>query len=325
MDTAPDLVLLPPFEASSNSVQVNVLWFASLVLSLSAAFLAVLAKQWIHNLTFGIPSSPSSASYIRQYRLDGLQKWRLPAVIGFLPIFLHLSLILFFAGLILFLIPINTTVMAVISIFSGATVLFYAVTNILSGFIPAFPYQTSLTLMTRGIGSAISMVYLWSRIITAEIVMTLCVNCQNIYNHLKYDDRGENIAAALVWLFSPFKKIYIKTSSYMLQLFQSGSQLCTRFYQKLETGIFIRTFVAYFSMERWIFELNNFVTSRTWSNRVLPTVLQSFESNLTLHKQGQLNRHILASLTQYASLLEPQDIMILAKSLYNWNDLLCCR
>ncbi|KDQ08792.1 hypothetical protein BOTBODRAFT_73845, partial [Botryobasidium botryosum FD-172 SS1] len=38
---------LTPFKASPGIVRVNCMWFASLIISLSAAVVIVLAKQWI--------------------------------------------------------------------------------------------------------------------------------------------------------------------------------------------------------------------------------------------------------------------------------------
>ncbi|KDQ08794.1 hypothetical protein BOTBODRAFT_165582 [Botryobasidium botryosum FD-172 SS1] len=42
-----DSLQLVPFKASRGAVRVNCLWFASLIISLSATVVTVLAKQWI--------------------------------------------------------------------------------------------------------------------------------------------------------------------------------------------------------------------------------------------------------------------------------------
>ncbi|KDQ08773.1 hypothetical protein BOTBODRAFT_74801, partial [Botryobasidium botryosum FD-172 SS1] len=42
-----DSLLLVPFKAPRSAVRVNCMWFASLIISLSATVVAVLAKQWI--------------------------------------------------------------------------------------------------------------------------------------------------------------------------------------------------------------------------------------------------------------------------------------
>ncbi|KAF9019938.1 hypothetical protein BDZ89DRAFT_897316, partial [Hymenopellis radicata] len=85
---------------------VNGLWFVSLTLSLTTAAAAVLTKQWIHEF-MSVPSgSPRDRSRIRQFRYTGLQAWRVPAIIGFLPMLMHLSLALFFVGMVVFLYPL---------------------------------------------------------------------------------------------------------------------------------------------------------------------------------------------------------------------------
>ncbi|KAF9071935.1 hypothetical protein BDP27DRAFT_1218273, partial [Rhodocollybia butyracea] len=82
---------------------VNGLWFTSLVISLSVALFAVLAKQWLRQYLSFTTGTPHEQAYIRQFRFDGLEKWRVQPLIGILPTFLHLALILFLAGLTIFL------------------------------------------------------------------------------------------------------------------------------------------------------------------------------------------------------------------------------
>ncbi|KIY61982.1 hypothetical protein CYLTODRAFT_315087, partial [Cylindrobasidium torrendii FP15055 ss-10] len=93
--------------AVSNSiVWVNGLWFVSLTLSLSTAIFAVLAKQWTRQYILPITGSSRERCFIRQFRYDGLEKWYFTAIIGLLPIPLHLSLIIFLVGLVIFLAPL---------------------------------------------------------------------------------------------------------------------------------------------------------------------------------------------------------------------------
>ncbi|KDQ21288.1 hypothetical protein BOTBODRAFT_122972, partial [Botryobasidium botryosum FD-172 SS1] len=40
-------LLLVPFKASRSAIRVNCMWFTSLIISLSATVVTVLAKQWI--------------------------------------------------------------------------------------------------------------------------------------------------------------------------------------------------------------------------------------------------------------------------------------
>ncbi|KAJ3710830.1 hypothetical protein C8R42DRAFT_561236, partial [Lentinula raphanica] len=91
------------FTPATGDIWVNGLWFISLTIALSVALVAVLAKQWLYQYTSIITGTPRDRAIIRQFRFDGLQAWRVPAIIGLLPILLHFSLILFFIGLVIFL------------------------------------------------------------------------------------------------------------------------------------------------------------------------------------------------------------------------------
>ncbi|KAF8912427.1 hypothetical protein CPB85DRAFT_1220265, partial [Mucidula mucida] len=100
--TVPSVNPLQIFQPDSITVWVNGLWAVSLTASLVVALSAVLVKQWLHHYT-SIPSgTPGARSHLRQYRFDGLQKWRVNVIIGLFPIIMHTSLVLFLMGLVLF-------------------------------------------------------------------------------------------------------------------------------------------------------------------------------------------------------------------------------
>ncbi|KAF9065734.1 hypothetical protein BDP27DRAFT_1157211, partial [Rhodocollybia butyracea] len=91
------------FSPAILDLWINGLWFTSLVISLSVALFAVLAKQWLRQYVSIVTGTPQQQAFIRQFRFDGLEKWRVQSLIGMLPTLLHLALILFLAGLIIFL------------------------------------------------------------------------------------------------------------------------------------------------------------------------------------------------------------------------------
>ncbi|KAK0227461.1 hypothetical protein EDD85DRAFT_776853, partial [Armillaria nabsnona] len=92
------------FSVSRSDEWVNSLWFTSLTLSLITALVAVLVKQWLHQYVAIVSdSSPRDRARIRHLRYAGLQTWQVPMIIGMLPVLLHASLALFFAGLAIFL------------------------------------------------------------------------------------------------------------------------------------------------------------------------------------------------------------------------------
>lgn len=132
---------------------VNGLWLASLTLSLSYAFLAVLADEWHSHYLSPVAGDPQVRSRTRQFRYTGLIEWRVSTLIRLLPLMLHLSLALFFVGLVLSLLPLQWQIALAIGMLSLATFMAYFVTNILSILYPQCPYKTPLS----SVGYAIIM------------------------------------------------------------------------------------------------------------------------------------------------------------------------
>ncbi|KZO96995.1 hypothetical protein CALVIDRAFT_466359, partial [Calocera viscosa TUFC12733] len=108
------------FQIAFQDQLVNGFWFAALTFrhvviqplmralltalaSLSAALLAMLSKTWIREYATQLASIPYDQARQRQYRYVGQKRWKLGAVINSLMMLLHISVFLFFAGLIVFL------------------------------------------------------------------------------------------------------------------------------------------------------------------------------------------------------------------------------
>ena len=136
----------PPFQTAASAVRVNAYWFSSLVISLAAALITILAKQWVNYLLAGLSSIPQPGARHRQFRISGMHKWRLPAVISILPIFLHVSLLLFFAGLVEFIWALDVVVAGITATLVILTSIVYLGTNILAYVYPECPYKTSATV-----------------------------------------------------------------------------------------------------------------------------------------------------------------------------------
>ncbi|KAJ3976650.1 hypothetical protein EV361DRAFT_816327, partial [Lentinula raphanica] len=94
------------FSPDVGDIWVNGLWFTSLTIALSVALFAVLAKQWLRQYMSIVTGTPRERTFIRQFRFDGLKVWKVQAIIGTLPVLLHLSLVLFLIGLVVFLAPL---------------------------------------------------------------------------------------------------------------------------------------------------------------------------------------------------------------------------
>ncbi|KAF5335449.1 hypothetical protein D9758_018186 [Tetrapyrgos nigripes] len=90
-------------DVSTTDLWINGLFFGSLSLSLATALLSVLVKQWLQAYSSSLPTGNArERAKIRQFRYSGLTQWKVPQIIGTLPIVLHASLGLFMAGFSLY-------------------------------------------------------------------------------------------------------------------------------------------------------------------------------------------------------------------------------
>jgi hypothetical protein len=84
----------------------------SLVFSLAAALLATLVQQWVRDYmhVFQRYSNPLKGARLCQYLYEGVEGWYMPRVARSVPGLVHISLFLFFAGLVDSLLATYTTV-----------------------------------------------------------------------------------------------------------------------------------------------------------------------------------------------------------------------
>jgi Family of unknown function (DUF6535) len=137
------------FQPSSSAIRVNILWFISLVLSLTCALLATLMQQWVRRYlqTSQRWYAPYKRARIRTFFAEGIERFGLPVTVEALPALLHVSVFLFFAGLVDFLININHAV--AFSLLSAVVVgtSAYFLFTVLPLIYPNSPYQTPLTTL----------------------------------------------------------------------------------------------------------------------------------------------------------------------------------
>ncbi len=140
------------FSPSRSDEWLNSLWFVSLTFSLITALVAVLVKQWLHQYVAIVSdSSARDRARIRHMRYAGLQAWRVPMIIGMLPVLLHVSLALFFAGLAVFLFSLGMKVAWLVSIIGAATYTAYIIALILPLIYPYCPFKVPLTLYVHSL------------------------------------------------------------------------------------------------------------------------------------------------------------------------------
>ncbi|CAE7228861.1 unnamed protein product [Rhizoctonia solani] len=140
---------IPDFEPSWSARWVNGIWFTALGLSLSAALIAMLAKEWMIAYLAFRPRSARRRAFIRQSRLQGLEDWWALHIIDLLPTLLHASLLLFSVGLVIYLWNYDVAVAAVLTGVIGLTLLFYIITGILGAVYEFCPFITEVSGYTR--------------------------------------------------------------------------------------------------------------------------------------------------------------------------------
>ncbi|KZP12364.1 hypothetical protein FIBSPDRAFT_1050087 [Athelia psychrophila] len=103
---------LESFSPTSSAVRVNTCWFLSLSLALTSALAAALVQQWVHYYTQAIQRRPAPhlQARIRRYLFNGIEKYKISALVEGIPALLHVAVFLFFAGLLDFIYAIDPTI-----------------------------------------------------------------------------------------------------------------------------------------------------------------------------------------------------------------------
>ncbi|KAK6977341.1 hypothetical protein R3P38DRAFT_2810523 [Favolaschia claudopus] len=136
-----------PFVVSISSLVCNLLWFISLGLSLSSALIATLVEQWARDFRYktDMRSSPVIRARIFAYLYYGLKRFNMHAVVDLIPFLLHASLVLFFVGLVAFLVPVNRDAMILSLILLGILLFVYAALTVFPLLYHDSPYKTPLS------------------------------------------------------------------------------------------------------------------------------------------------------------------------------------
>ncbi|KAJ7286385.1 hypothetical protein C8J57DRAFT_1028369, partial [Mycena rebaudengoi] len=128
-----------PAFTKTAATTINALWFSSLIISLNAVVMATLVKQWLAEYTWALESRSGSSQEIlalRQVRFDGLNKWKLPQIIDYLPLQIIFAVFLFFAGVAYLAWTVDIVVGVIAAILIGASGMFFIATSILPTFYP---------------------------------------------------------------------------------------------------------------------------------------------------------------------------------------------
>ncbi|KAF7343193.1 hypothetical protein MVEN_01750500 [Mycena venus] len=163
--TTPPPVDSSSFTPSTASLACNTLWFLSLGLSLSCALIATLVEQWARDFIQRTEMRPSPIIRARifSYLYFGMQRFGMHTIVGFIPLLLHISLLLFFAGLVAFLRPINRVMVIVAALMLGLISAIYICLTILPIISSDAPYRTPLSNVAWGLFQRLSTPSYWRR------------------------------------------------------------------------------------------------------------------------------------------------------------------
>ena len=147
--STPSAMATPPaFSPPRYAVWVNSLWFLSLVISLSCAMLATLLQQWSRRyLTITQPArcEPHKRARARAFFAIGVDKFHVSWVVEALPALVHLSLFIFFAGLLIYLFNIHHTVFKVVVCWVALLTTVYGFITFMPIFWHDSPYYSPLS------------------------------------------------------------------------------------------------------------------------------------------------------------------------------------
>ena len=130
-----------PQKPASSAIAVNCLWFASLLTSLGASLCAMTCKGWLTEYSGGAnPVVGLLRACKRHIRFMAFQRLNVHTLVAFLPALLHSSVLLFFAGAVVYLWRMDETVAIVFEIIGGVFGIGYFLLTILP-FITNPPFR----------------------------------------------------------------------------------------------------------------------------------------------------------------------------------------
>ena len=153
--------------------------YASLLISLLAAFIAMLGKQWLNRYLRNAGGSMIERCGDRQLKYDGLKKWPFHLFIESLPVMLQIALFLLACGLCKHMASVNTSVAVVLITLTALGVLFYLGVTIAGTVSYECPFQTPVST---------ALCSLWERIgpqITTALLPIIATGA-SLFEHLPW-------------------------------------------------------------------------------------------------------------------------------------------
>jgi hypothetical protein len=149
--------VVPPVQEPppNEIVAATGLLYASLLISLLAAFIAMLGKQWLNRYLRREGGSMIERCGDRQRKCNGLQKWPFHFFVEGLPVMLQVALLLLACGLSRYMASINTSIAGVLIVLTALGVLFYVGIVIAGTSSYDCPFQTPASGTLRSLWAKI--------------------------------------------------------------------------------------------------------------------------------------------------------------------------
>ncbi|KAN0135275.1 hypothetical protein V8E53_006840 [Lactarius tabidus] len=139
-----------PFQQTFSALMVNVIWFASIVICIGCAVFATLIQQWARRclaLTQG-RGTPYERAQLRRFLSKGLKTFQAERIRQLLGMLMHLSLLLYSVGLIVFIFHIDRQLVFMAVGYIFCCFLIYVIPTVLPFFFLNCPFNTPFTAIT---------------------------------------------------------------------------------------------------------------------------------------------------------------------------------
>jgi hypothetical protein len=138
---------IQPSPPSVYKIWVIAMWMISLVLSITSALMAALLQRWARRYIeiLKVPSEPNHRARVHWFLFLGTDVYKMRVLVEVVPASLHLSVCLFFAGLVIIFHTINTTVAIAVDVSVGLFVLAYIMLSIFPCLDAKCPYLTPVS------------------------------------------------------------------------------------------------------------------------------------------------------------------------------------
>ena len=142
-----------PWSGPAREIVITTnLLYASLLISLLAAFVAMLGKQWLNRYLRDIGGSISERCGDRQRKRNGIEKWPFEMFVESLPVMLQIALLLLAVGLSRYMWTINISVGLTILGLTAFGFAFFTLIVVTGTSSYECPFQTPASLALRALG-----------------------------------------------------------------------------------------------------------------------------------------------------------------------------